>query len=1104
MAISKGKYEVKIKASTADNIGIPKVSNTNYIMEAAEPILDVIKAYGKNALLDHSATFKGDFNTKTTDAYINFNKTFKNNPEQMKVATEAYNQSIIDNTPLAYKEYVTAILAAKYLNAMGTATNNRINLDSELALSNSISDRKNSKGDISANFNNISQNPALNETNKVNQINYNTATIAFDKLNQNAGDDMVNLLDTDRIKKKAHIANINTAIKETEIERIFNIAASLETLDAIKYFTNYANGKDDFPIDYKLSNYKGGPPDSERSPNPIFDMHKSLLKDTTERHDIVTKALAMYRTFNGDKFTTSGTSGKVNLDKEYEIGGNLHYLAFKNGSVTNVHNHVMSIPFMELGSAQYNTAIKKATELQTISGLVSNKLQNEDVRLHFTDSKQKDDYSSAVLSHFGINNTDDLLSADTSTLGVVANILKKDNIIPKVITEYLTEVIQVNYAEPGIMKDFKNKLTMYEFLTSDSMFPHLKGTNLGNIEWAIANDVLGMSDQKAALVMNNQPKDKELEKIKDSFVAQFADDGGFFGASGTHKLNMALNKELGSRSLFFGSFIFPVSDTWFISKFWQGEENIHAKHLYKKTTHWIPNLPSQIMKPQVKAKFQEFFLDALVQLAPDAKTDIWAEKNSKLRGMAFKRALSRLHENNYGVNEWTADGNPKLEKNPIHFTFGKIRDNDIYAHIKSDIALNGLKKWEGIEWEDAFKNYADGHEDYKIVFRATGANYAPNEEEELPEYRMSFLIGDARIDFIEPFYPKGFENMVDEKAPATVAQVTNEATKLAYEKFKKTKLHSLLSDDQKHWSKKMIMSIIKMDMQLSDFRMYPDLPDWMREDVPAEIRPFVFLQNALLSQFTSFQKTKFEDYDLREDHAKYKVIADETNAKIAFAKKVKSNSQLTSVEKNVQSLYPPNQVQFHEAENSAAYKHWALANYNKETILDDNGNTIHFPLSVRTNNWTAIKSDNWEGELDLNYTRDGGKFSVFSHPSQSIRATTRLILNHSSLTLAINDIEKEFSENPTILEILEKIPYAENLDAYKARIENDKYFSLDTTIDLMDADQMHRFLKFIVMHELGGPDAYHYWFKNDNYVDIAIMKGYKSAIASYEGRLGKL
>ena len=1085
MAISKGKYEVKVKASVADNIGIPKVNNTNYIMEAAEPILDVIEAYGNNALLDHSATFKGDFNTKTTDAYIDFNKTFKNNPEQMKVATEAYNQSIIDNTPLAYKEYVTAVLAAKYLNAMSGATNNRINLDSELALSNSISDRKNTKGDISANFNNIAENPALKTKNKIDQINYNTATMAFDKLNQNAGDDMVNLLDTDRIEKKAHIANINTAIKETEIERVFSILKTMETLDAVKYLTEYTKGNDKHSIDYKLSHYKGPP----SSVNPIFQMHKSLLKDSDERENIVKGAWAKYQFFNGEKFTTSGTSGKVNLDKEYEIGGSLHYLSFKNGSVTDVHNHVMKIPFMEIGSAKYNTAIKKATELQTISGLVSNKLQNEDVKLHFTDSKQKDEYSSAILSHFGINNTDDLLSADTSTLGTVANILKKDNIVPKVITDYLKEDIQVNFAEPGIMKDFKNKLSMYEFLTSDSMFPNLKGTNLGNIEWAIANDVGGMSDAKAAEVMNNKPKDKELEKIKDSFVVQFADDGGFFGASGTTKLNQALNAELGSRSLIFGGMMFPVSDTWFISKFWQGEENIHAKHLYKKTTHWLPNAPSQIMKPQVKAKFQEFFLDALVQLAPNADIDIWADKNSKLREMAFKRALSRLHENNYGVNEYTADGEPTLEKNPINLTFGKIKDNDIYAHIKSDIALNGLEKWGGIEWEDAFKNYADGHEDYKIVFRATGANYRG-----VNEYRMSMLIGDTRIDFIEPFFPPAFENMVDKSLPATVAQVTNDATIKAYEKFQKTKLYSLLPDDKKHWSKKMMMSMIKMGMNISDFRMYPDLPDFMWEDVPGEIRPFVWLQWAL----------GMGNYDLREDHAKYKVMADEANAKIAFAKKVKSNLQLTSVEKNVQSLYPPNQVQFHEAENSVAFKHWALTNYNKETTLDENGNTINFPLTFRTNNWTGIKSDNWNGELDLNYKRDGGTFAVFSHPSQSIRAATRLILNKSSLTLAINDIEKKYSENPTILEILEGIPYAENLEAYKSRIENDKYFSLDTTIDLMDADQMHRFLKLIVMHEMGGPVAYNYWFQNDNYVDIAIMKGYKSAIASFEGKLGKL
>ena len=1079
MAISKGKYEVKIKSSVADNIGIPKVSNTNYIMEAAEPIKDIVDAYTENALLDHSATFKADFNKKATDTYLEFNKTHKSNPEQMKAATEAYNKSVIDNTPLAYKEYVTAVLSAKYLNAMSGATNKRLQLDNELAISNSINDRKNTKGDISENFNNISENPVLPEKNKIDQINFNTVTMAFDKLNQNAGDDLINLLNTDRIQKKEHINNINEAIKETEIERIFSILKSGETLDAIKYLTEYSNGNDKFPIDYMYFDYKG-------TENPIFDMHRTLLKDSDEREDIVSKAYAKYKFFNGEKFATSGTSGKVELDKEYEIGGMLHYQMFKNGSVTDVHNHVMSIPFMEIGSSNYRTAIKKATDLQIISGLVSNKLQNPDVRLHFTGDKQKDEYSNAILSHFGINNTDDLLAADTTTLGTVTNILKKDNIIPKVITDYLKEDIKVNYAEPGIMADFKNKLAMYEFLTSDSMYPNLDGSP--TLEWAIANDVQGMSDAKAAEVMNNKPKDTELEKIKDSFVAQFADDGGFFGASGTTKLDWALNETLGSRSLIFGGMQFPVSDTWFISKFWQGEENIHAKHLYKKTTHWLPNAPSSIMKPAVKAKFQEFFLDALVQLAPNADIDIWADKNSKLRSMAFKRALARLSENNYGVNEYTSDGEPKLEKNPIHFTFGKIKDNDVYAHIKSDIALHGMEKWGGIKWEDAFKNYADGHEDYKIVFRATGANYRG-----VNEYRMSMLIGDTRVDFIEPFFPPAFENMVDKDLPATVAQVNNDATIKAYEVFKKTKLYSMLPDDKKHWSKKMMFSLAKMSMQISDFRMYPDFPDWMWEDVPGEIRPFVWMQWALGI-----------DADLREDHAKFKVMADTMNSKIAFAKKVKDNLQLTSVEKNVQSLYPPNQTKFHEAENSAAFKHWALTNYDQETTTDADGNTIHFPLTFRTNNWTGIKSADWEGELDLNYKRDSGQFAVFSHPSQSIRAATKLILNKSSLTLAINDIEKKYSENPTILEILEGIPYAENLEAYKSRIKNDKYFDLDTTIDLMDANQMHRFLKLIVMHEMGGPNAYNYWFNNDNYVDIAIMRGYKSAIASYEGNLGKL
>ena len=142
MAINKGKKTVSLKSSVADNIGIPRVHTTNYIKPIANEISNVLDIYQETAALNHSSAFKADFNKKTADAYIDFGKTFKNNPTGMSEAANAYNDQIINNTPPIYKEYVTAILSQKYLNSVTTATNNRTKIDNNLAVTGSAENHK--------------------------------------------------------------------------------------------------------------------------------------------------------------------------------------------------------------------------------------------------------------------------------------------------------------------------------------------------------------------------------------------------------------------------------------------------------------------------------------------------------------------------------------------------------------------------------------------------------------------------------------------------------------------------------------------------------------------------------------------------------------------------------------------------------------------------------------------------------------------------------------------------------------------------------------------------------------------------------------------------
>lgn len=335
------------------------------------------------------------------------------------------------------------------------------------------------------------------------------------------------------------------------------------------------------------------------------------------------------------------------------------------------------------------------------------------------------------------------------------------------------------------------------------------------------------------------------------------------------------------------------------------------------------------------------------------------------------------------------------------------------------------------------------------------------------------------ISLDKNFKPTAWSNPVDKDVPSSNAQIINHTTNEIYENFKQSSWYDKLPEDKKHWTKKAVYSVIRNGLKLSDYRFYPDIPGI--DDVPAEIRPFAWIA-----------KTLGFDGDLREIRTELQMAATTANNNLSYQKKINSNRDLSDAEKVNESLLPPEKTVMSENAMSLNFKQWALDNYQNQDLR----------LTHRTNNWTAVSSSDWDGEIPLNYKRDSRHFAVFAHPKNSIRASVKSIINHSTLTSSINNIDKRYGSEPTFDEIFKM--YAEDNTSYINALESKTNFDRDDTVDLMNVNQMHKLLKFIVQHEMGKEYFLEKFGQKNQYVNSVIFQGINDALNSYNGELGKL
>jgi hypothetical protein len=82
--------------------------------------------------------------------------------------------------------------------------------------------------------------------------------------------------------------------------------------------------------------------------------------------------------------------------------------------------------------------------------------------------------------------------------------------------------------------------------------------------------------------------------------------------------------------------------------------------------------------------------------------------------------------------------------------------------------------------------------------------------------------------------------------------------------------------------------------------------------------------------------------------------------------------------------------------------------------------------------------------------------------------------------------------------------YAQDSKSYLKALDQHTNFEPTDTINIMDANQMHQLLKFMIQHEMGFEYFQEKFGTTNAYVDSVIYAGFNEAINSYNGELGKL
>lgn len=1075
MALKQAKKQVGLKASVADNIGIPKFPTTTIAAEISKPISEAIDSFRKVAEADAATDFKVSFNEKSRDHYIQLQEKFKFDPDGMKNAVDSYSKNLIESTPTVYKSYVSNILAQKNLANLGFATKNYQAMNDQKALDGFQSSRTDNEDIMSMQLSNIveTDTPLIN-------INSYTANTTFKNLNEIYGSAEQSLVGTMRYSGNKLRKDLETDLQNTEVLRITSIMKKLGKADALKYITNYATGNDQIKI--SIDNLEN----IEDANNPIFKKYENYIGNEFNRKTIVKNAMDLYENFNSEKIKSMMASKKTyDLDGLQEFGQPLNVSEFQDGANSNATEYVLK-NLEGINKTQFNKAVQITQDNILAQRIASDMISGK--QKDFVDDSQKELVTSALLTRYGINNKN-ITDVSNPNLAIAMEVLSKYNITPTAVIEKLNTKINVDYNNSGMIEEYKNNLSLYNFtkqkfpgLVIDNEFIYKEGNLMGAL--SIQDDATLAA--KLNSISADVPKAKENKIKLEKHLGENA------------KESVSIFKDLISE-------LDINTDTNWVKKFFNNGKNQYADIFNASSTTFGFSFAGTLLTEPVKAKWLQHTITNLNHMNGGKEFDITSDKGKQMFKNAAMSALDAMNKEGYGATNFTGNNTIQISKHPYEKEIGFMGqgfENSIIAignELESTLSETEKRERFGVKDEgfgvpltdivigrksvpnsisDIIKTEIDnGFENTIIEPQGTMNKYGkPNYHLKINHngYTINLTQGDKFFD------PTGFGGMSELTGQsASRKNLINTLAEEKYNEFEKNFGHLLDGNDGwQGFAKNVIFKTIKTGIEASDYKFYPDIPGI--DDVPAEVKPFAFIF-----------KTLGIDVDLKPYYAEGAKINNTINNVLSYDARIDANSKIIPKDKLIESVIPPHKMKYTEQNLSLKFRQHVYDNYQNKDL----------PLTYRTNNYMAVmKTDStWVGEMTDVDT--GNQAAVFASPIDSIRAGMRVMINNS--TLINNNTTKRYGDEPTIQEILST--YAEDTDIYLEALEQKTEFTRDTTINFFDSTQVSKLIKFMIEHEMGS-EAFNVYYPPENqlYLDAMILEGYELGINSYGGKLGKV
>ncbi len=1063
MALKQGKKQVGLKASVADNIGIPKFPDTNIAAQIAKPISEAIDSFRAVAEADAATDFKVSFNEKSRDHYLQLQEKFKFDPDGMKNAVDSYSKNLIQSSPTVYKGYVSNILAQKNLANLSYSTKNYRAMNDQKALDGFQFSRNDNEDMLSMQLSNIVDTDA-----PITNINSYIANTTFKNHNEIYGSAEQALVNTNRYSGNNLRKDLETDLQNTEILRITSIMKKLDKGDALKYITNYAAGNDEVKI--SIDNLEN----AEDINNPIFKKYENFVGNEFNRKKIVKNAMDLYENFNSEKIQ-SMMSAKQNYDLEglQNPGEDFNIKLFQDGANSNATEYVLkNLP--GISKTQFNKAVKITQDNILAQKIASN--MDAGNQVDFVDENQKKLVTSALLARHNIYN-ENITNVSNPKLAIAIDTLSKYNLKPEAIIQTLNTKIDVDYNNPGMIKEYKNNLSLYNLMKSkypglvvDNEFMYQEGNLMG---------ALSMQDDptlasKLNSIAKDIPKNKENKIKLEQHLGLHAKE--------TRSIMKDLISELDVNT-----------DTNWLVKFFKDKQNKYADIFNASSTTFGVSFAGTLLTQQVESKLLQHTITNLNHMNGGKEFDITSDKGKVMFKNALISSVEAINNEGYGATNFTGNSQTKIVKHPyekeIGFTGQGFQNSIIAIGNELQSTLSEAEQGERFGFKD-FKNGVpnnivdiikteidNGFEN--TIIESDGTMNVHRK----PNYHLKINHNGYTINLTEGnkfFDPTGFGGMQQLTGKsASRKDLINTLAEEKYNDFEKTFGHLL--DGNEGWqgfAKNVIFKTIKTGIEASDYKFYPDFP--LIDDVPAEVKPFAFIF-----------KTLGIDVDLKPYYAEGAKINQNIEKYLSNDERVEANSRITPKDKLIESARPPEKMSYTEQNMSLKFRQHVYDNYQDKSL----------PLTFRTNNYMAVmKTDSaWVGEMTDVDT--GNQAAVFASPIDSIRAGMRVMINNS--TLINNNTTKRYGDEPTIDEILST--YAEDTDIYLEALEQKTEFSRDTTINFFDSTQVSKLIKFMIEHEMGS-EAFNKYYPPENqfYLDNMILEGYELGINSYGGKLGKV